>query len=256
MLAVRDMRVGYRNNRLVLSDLGFTIGRGQILSILGPNGVGKTTLLRCLNAMIRPWAGRVLVEDADIFQLKPAQIARRVGYVAQHNEAGRMTAFDAVLLGRIPHLRWRVAESDLAKVDAVLGQLGLRHLALRQLGEMSGGELQKVCIARALVQEPKVLLLDEPTSSLDLKNRLEILAGIRRVVREHGIIAVLTMHDLNLALRYTDRFLFLREGRVFAVGRPEQISAEMVAAVYGVNVDILSHQGRLLIVPNDTDADR
>jgi len=101
-----------------------------------------------------------------------------------------------------------------------------------------------------------VLLLDEPTSSLDLKNRLEILGTVRRVVREHGIIAVLTMHDLNLALRYTDRFLFLREGRVFAVGRPEQITADMVAAVYGVDVDILRHKGRLLIVPNDNDADR
>jgi len=169
VLAVRDIRVGYRNNRLVLSDLGFTIGRGRILTILGPNGVGKTTLLRCLNAMIRPWAGRVLVDNGDIFQMTPAQIARRVGYVAQRNEAGRMTAFDAVLLGRIPHLRWRVAESDLAKVDAVLGQVGLRHLALRQLGEMSGGELQKVCIARAWCRNPRCSCWMNPRAAWILK---------------------------------------------------------------------------------------
>jgi iron complex transport system ATP-binding protein len=120
---------------------------------------------------------------------------------------------------------------------------------------MSGGELQKVCIARAIVQEPRVLLLDEPTSSLDLKNQLEILGTIRRVVKEHRLAAVMTMHDLNLALRFVDRFLFIREGRVFASGRPDEISAEMVAAVYGVRVDILRHDGQVVVVPNGKESD-
>ncbi len=251
MLSVQDIRVGYNGSGLVLEDLGFTLRAGEALAILGPNGVGKTTLLRCINAMIKPQAGSVKIENEDVFAMRSGQIARRLGYVAQHSQPGRMTTFDAVLLGRKPHMGWKVGREDLHKVAAVLHQLGLEHLALRDINAMSGGELQKVCVARALVQEPRVLLLDEPTSSLDLKNQLDILGTIHRVVREHELAAVMTMHDLNLALRFVDRFLFIKQGKVFAWGRPEQISAEMVAAVYGVQVDILHHGGQVVVVPND-----
>ncbi|HHE73975.1 MAG TPA: ABC transporter ATP-binding protein [Desulfobacteraceae bacterium] len=249
MLKVWDISVGYRNGRIILSDLGFELGQGQMLAILGPNGAGKTTLLRCINAMIRPWTGMVQIADADVFRMSAGEIARHLGYVAQRNDAGRMTAFDAVLLGRKPHLRWKAGKEDMAKVAGALQQLGLEDLALRHIDELSGGELQKVCIARALVQEPKVLLLDEPTSSLDLKNQLDILNTIGRVVKEHRIAAVMTMHDLNLAFRFADRFLFLKKGTVFANGRLDQVNADMVAAVYGVKVDILRHNGQVIIAP-------
>ena len=250
MLKVRDIRVGYKNGQIVLSDLGFTLDQGQMLAILGPNGVGKTTLLRCINAMIRPWAGVVQIEDADVFRMRAGEIARHLGYVAQRNDAGRMTAFDAVLLGRKPHLRWKADKEDMSRVAGALQQLGLEDFALRHIDELSGGELQKVCIARALVQEPKVLLLDEPTSSLDLKNQLDILHTISRVVKEHRIAAVMTMHDLNLAFRFADWFLFLKNGKVFTNGRPDQVDADMVEAVYGVKVTILEHNGQVVIVPN------
>lgn len=251
MLTVQDISVGYKNGRVVLSDLGFELGQGQMLAILGPNGAGKTTLLRCINAMIKPWAGFVQIADADVFRMSTGEIAKHLGYVPQRNDAGRMTTFDAVLLGRKPHLRWKVGKEDLAKVAGALHQLGLENSALRHIDELSGGELQKVCIARALVQEPKVLLLDEPTSSLDLKNQLDILHTIGRVVKEHHIAAVMTMHDLNLAFRFADRFLFLKEGRVFANGRQNQVNDDMVAAVYGVEVDILRHNGRVVFIPKD-----
>lgn len=250
MLKVQDIRVGYKNGKVVLSDLGFALDQGQMLAILGPNGAGKTTLLRCINAMIRPWTGVVQIEGADVFRMRAGEIAKHLGYVAQRNDAGRMTTFDAVLLGRKPYLRWKTGKQDLAKVAGALQQLGLEHLALRHIDELSGGELQKACIARALVQEPKVLLLDEPTSSLDLKNQLDILNTIGRVVKGHRIAAVMTMHDLNLAFRFADRFLFLKKGTVFADGRLDQVNADMVAAVYGVNVDILRHNGQVVIVPN------
>jgi iron complex transport system ATP-binding protein len=256
MLSVRDIQVGYNGSGLVLKNLGFSLEAGEVLAILGPNGVGKTTLLRCINAMIRPRAGSVTIEKTDVFSLRSDQIARRLGYVAQNNEAGRMTTFDAVLLGRKPHMGWKVSHEDLHKVSAALHQLGLDHLALRDINAMSGGELQKVCIARALVQEPRVLLLDEPTSSLDLKNQIEILGTVRRVVKEHRLAAVMTMHDLNLALRFVDRFVFIKQGEVFAWGRPEEINPEMVAAVYGVQVDILRHAGQVVVVPNGRDSDR
>ncbi|MDR9501294.1 MAG: ABC transporter ATP-binding protein [Desulfurivibrionaceae bacterium] len=250
MLEVEKLRMGYSNGRIILHDLGFTLQPGQILTILGPNGVGKTTLLRCVNAMLRPWSGQVLLDNIKVAAMARQEIARNFGYVSQRAEGGGMTAFDAVLLGRKPHLRWRSSREDLQKTDGALRRLGLAHLALRRTDELSGGELQKVCIARALVQEPKVLLLDEPTSSLDLKNQLEILEIIRRVADEQRIGAVITLHDLNLALRFMDRFLLVRQGRVFAAGSPEQLTAEMIFAVYGVQVDIVRHKGRLLVVPD------
>ncbi len=250
MLNVQDISVGYKNGQVVLSDLGFKLAKGQMLAILGPNGAGKTTLLRCINAMIKPWSGLVEVADANVFNMPAGDIARHLGYVAQRNDAGRMTTFDAVLLGRKPYLRWKADKEDIAKVAGALNQLGLENLALRHIDELSGGELQKVCIARSLVQEPKVLLLDEPTSSLDLKNQLDILNTIKRVVNEHEIAAVMTMHDLNLAFRFADRFLFLKKGKLFTNCEKDQIDANIVAAVYGIHVDILRHKGQVVIVPN------
>lgn len=248
ILDVQDIRIGY-NGRMVLQGLDFAVDRGQVLTILGPNGVGKTTLLRCINAMLKPKTGAVLVEEANVFRMRAGDIAKRLGYVAQRNEAGRMTAFDAVLLGRKPHLGWKVREADLRKVDGALQQLGLKHLALRHIDEMSGGELQKVCIARALVQEPSVLLLDEPTSSLDLKNQLEILRTIRHVVHEHRLAAVMTMHDLNMAFRFSDAFVFIKAGKVFCCGQNEELTPAMIQEVYGVPVDILRHEGQAVVVP-------
>jgi iron complex transport system ATP-binding protein len=252
ILDVRDIRIGY-NGREVIQGLDFGVARGQALAILGPNGVGKTTLLRCINAMLRPRHGAVLVEDADVFRMRAGEIAKKLGYVPQRNEAGRMTAFDAVLLGRKPHLGWTVREADLRMVDGALKQLGLEHLALRHIDEMSGGELQKVCIARALVQEPSVLLLDEPTSSLDLRNQLEILGIIHHIVHEHRLAAVMTMHDLNMALRFSDAFLFLKQGKIHSCGRIDEVTPEMVREVYGVSVDILRHGGQVVVVPKAAD---
>lgn len=247
-LDVRDIRIGY-DGRMVLHGLDFQVKRGQVLTILGPNGVGKTTLLRCINAMLKPKTGAVLIENVDVFKMRSAQIAKHMGYVAQRQEAGRMTTFDAVLLGRKPHLRWRIEDHDLRIVDAALKQLGLEHLTMRYIDEMSGGELQKVCIARALVQEPDVLLLDEPTSSLDLKNQLEILHTIQHIVHEHQLTAVMTMHDLNMAMRFSDTFVLIKDGKVFYCGAGTDLSPEMVYQVYGVEVDILHHQQQTLIIP-------
>jgi iron complex transport system ATP-binding protein len=152
-------------------------------------------------------------------------------------------------MGRSPHVRWRVSKEDLRIVDGAIKRLGLQSLAMRYVDQMSGGELQKVAVGRALVQEPKLLLLDEPTSSLDLKNQLEILQLLRHAVKDHGLAAVMTMHNLNMALRYADKYMFLKDGRVFDAGRPAEISAETVAAVYGIDVEIHRHNGNPLVIP-------
>jgi len=248
ILQAKDVSFGY-NGRKVLDDVRFSVSPGEIMVILGPNGAGKTTLLRCINNILKPTGGAVWVDGRKVTGMSPQQIAHRVGYVAQQQSAGRLTVFDAILMGRRPHIQWRVSDEDLRIVDGAIKSLSLQSLAMRYIDQVSGGELQKVAIGRALVQEPKLLLLDEPTSNLDLRNQLEILRLLRQAIQEHGLAAVMTMHDLNMALRFADKYLFLKNGRIFDVGRPEEISAETVEAVYGVAVEIHRNNGHPLVVP-------
>ncbi len=248
ILKVNDLAFQYKSHE-ALRDVTFSIPKGKITAILGPNGVGKTTLLKCLNTILSPQKGEVLIKGQNIGQMDIRQIARHISYVAQKNEAARITAFDAVLMGRHPHTRYRTTQNDLKKVDAVMKKLDLSHMCLKFLDQMSGGELQKVAIARALVQETDLLLLDEPTSSLDLKNQIQILGLIKRIVKEHDIAAAMTMHDLNSALRHADQFLFLKNKTIYGAGDIDELSSQMVADVYGVNVEILYHKGCPIIVP-------
>lgn len=249
MLDVDGVCFSYRS-RPVLRGLTFRVNEGELLAILGPNGVGKTTALRCINAILRPQRGTILLEGRDVLGSPPDRIARSMGYVAQRVEPARLTVFDAVLMGRKPHLQGRASDRDLKTVDSALKRLHLADLALRYIDQLSGGELQKVAIARALVQEPKLLLLDEPTSSLDLKNQLEILSLIRRVVVEHRVAAMMTMHDLNTALRFAHKFLLLKAGAVYAAGPIDEMKAGLIEDVYGVPVELHIHHGRPLVIPN------
>jgi len=250
ILSVNELRFLYRN-REVLTEIAFSIEEGEMVAILGPNGVGKTTLLKCLNRILTPRGGMVFLDGDELSRLDMMEIARRVGYVPQRVETGRLTAFDAVLLGRRPHIGWDITEKDLKIVDAVFRRLSMEHLRLSYIDEMSGGELQKIAIARAIVQEPKVLLLDEPTSNLDLKNQINILSIIAQIVREHNIAAVMTMHDLNQALRFADRFIFLKGGRVFMHGGHEVVSPAVIEEVYGLPVIIGELGGVRCVVPGN-----
>ncbi|MFA5221416.1 MAG: ABC transporter ATP-binding protein [Methanoregula sp.] len=249
MLSVNELKFMYRN-KSVLHEIGFSIEQGQVVAVLGPNGVGKTTLLKCLNRILKVRQGTVLLDGESLLDLSTMDIARRVGYVPQRVETGRLTAFDAILLGRRPHIGWDVTPRDLAIVDAVLTKLGMEALRLAYLDEMSGGELQKVAIARALVQEPKVLLLDEPTSNLDLKNQVDILTTIREIVRDHKIAAVMTMHDLNQALRFADSFIFIKNGAVYIHGNQDVITPLVIEEVYGLPVIIGELGGIRCVIPD------
>lgn len=240
-----------RGAQQILGDISFTAKPGEITVILGPNGVGKTTLLKCLNGLLIPTGGGVRIGGREISRMTPRHIARHIAYVAQQSETAHITAFDAILLGRKPHMGLRPRPEDLKKVDAVITHLGLVDLSLKPLTRMSGGELQKVCIARALAQETDILLMDEPTASLDLKNEMRILNLIRHIVEDHQMAAVITMHDLNAALRYGHRFLFLKNGGLHATGSTHEVTPKMIADVYGMNVEILHHNGLPLVVPVD-----
>ncbi len=171
-----------------------------------------------------------------------------MGYVPQYTVPQKMTAFDAVLLGRRPRIKFTITDRDLAMVESVLDLLELGELRLRSLDRMSGGERQKIAVARAMVQDPSVLLLDEPTASLDMKNRVELMDVLRRTVREHGLAAVTTSHDVNGALRFADRCLFLRDGGVEAWCRPVEVTETVIQRVYGLAVELVNHRGIPVVV--------
>lgn len=247
-LAVCGIHFSY-NSHPVLSDITFSLESGQIMGLLGVNGAGKSTLLKCLNRILQPQRGTVCVADEDILGMPRKQVARRFGYVPQRHPETRLTVFESVLMGRKPHLRWSVGRDDYARVEEILHQIGIDGLAMRPVADLSGGELQKVVIARALAQSPRILLLDEPTSNLDVKNQLEVMGLIRRIVETGSVSALVAIHDLNIAMRFADRFLFLKDHRIHAVAARQELTAETIRQVYDIDVALVDVGGRTLVAP-------
>ncbi|MBT9289227.1 ABC transporter ATP-binding protein [Hyphomicrobiaceae bacterium 22] len=228
---------------------------GEVTALLGPNGSGKSTLMRAVAGLI-PHSGRITFDGGP----RPGDHA--VGYMPQDFAVRPvLTVLEVVLLGRIGRIGYRVGEADLAAVAAALGSVGMADHAGRLFGTLSGGQRQLVQLAQVLAREPAVILLDEPTSALDLRNQLELLDLVRRETRRRGLTTVVTIHDLNAALRYADHAVVLTHGRVFAAGTPASvIDAAMIAAVYGVEArltaaaDGFTTVAALRAMPRGTDA--
>ena len=233
----------------VLKDVGFKLVEGEILTIVGPNASGKTTLLNCINNILEPDKGSILLDSKNLNELSMREIARKIGHVPQGNgESFPTTVFDTVLMGRKPHGGWKPSEKDLKVASETIDKLDLEDIAMRDIGELSGGQKQKVLIARALTQEPDVLLLDEPTSSLDLKHQIEVLDLIQQQT-DNDISVVMTLHDLNLSARYSNKTLMLNDGEIFAAGGGEVLNAENIKTVFGVEVEVIEGFDQSVIVP-------
>lgn len=248
MLAVENIHFSY-NSHSVLDDVSFGVQKGCVLAILGVNGAGKSTLLKCLNRILRPQAGSVFLGQENLLHLTQAAIARRMGYVPQQHAQPQLTVYEAVLLGRRPRMGWTVSKTDYAVVEQTLQLMGLSALALRPVSDLSGGEMQKVMIARALAQSPTIMLLDEPTSNLDLKNQMEVMGLIRSVVTTQRLIAVVAIHDLNLAVRFADQFLFIKDHRIHALAARQELNPEIIEQVYGIKVVMQAVCGHPVVVP-------
>lgn len=250
ILSVDGLSFSYPSHP-VLHDVSFTIEQNDCIAILGTNGTGKSTLLKCINRILKPEAGAVLINDKSSDELSRLDIAKNIGYVSQCQSVTKITVFDSVLLGRKPYIKWDASAKDLDIVDNALTELGLADYAMRYTDELSGGELQKVVIARALAQQPKLFLLDEPTSSLDIKNQLDTISVIKQVAQKQNIAVIVTMHDINLALRFADKFILMKDGSIFATGGKEIITAENIEEVYGVKAAVYEINGALIMIPEN-----
>lgn len=236
-MSTHKLTVGYAAP--ILSNFSFRVERGEIVGILGPNGCGKSTLLKTLANLLKPISGTAYIDGKDIFRLKPLELARKMSVMlTERSDVGYLTAFDVVALGRYPYSDafGRLSEKDVEVVLESLRIVNAEHLANKLFFEMSDGEKQKVLIARALAQEPEVMLLDEPTSFLDVKHKVEIMLLLRKIASEKGIAVVLTTHDIELALRICDRVILLGDGGFICEGFPEEVlTAENLSRAYGIS---------------------
>ncbi len=239
-VAVKDLSFTYGTHS-VLAGIDMSMEKGRVSAIVGPNAVGKTTLLRCIGKIYKPRSGAVYIDGKAVGQMSGLEFARMLAYVPQSSPRSfSVTVYEAVLLGRKPHLAWSVSRHDREIVAGLLRRLNIEHLAWRSVEELSGGERQKVALARALAQEPAILLLDEPTTSLDMKHQLELMEMVRALASEQGVTVVMVLHDLNLAFRYADYAFLLSTDGIYAQGDPRQVfTPDNIAAVYEVEAQVV-----------------
>lgn len=239
----------------ILKGIELTIDRPELLSILGPNGVGKSTLIRCMNKILEPTEGSVLVNGRDIGEITVKELSKVMGYVPCATATTfPITVVDAVMMGRFPHQRYGSQDRDLEIVYETLDSLGITDLAMRSINELSAGQLQKVMVAKGLAQQPRILLLDEPTANLDIRHQLNVTRLLRDISRDRQVIVVMICHDINIAAKYSDRVVLMSEGKVYAAGTPaEVITEENLKAVYGVESRVVTDMGRPHVMLRDDD---
>lgn len=254
MLEVKNLHFRHQQNGAdILKDIDFKAHEGKMTTILGPNGSGKTSLFHCLTGLWKPQKGEILFKDKEISRLSHAERARIFAVVPQdHEPPFPYQVIDVVLMGRVSHVGLFSLPSsrDYRICERSLEITGIPHLRNRPYTKMSGGERQLVLIARALSQESPILLLDEPTTHLDFRNQVEVLKKVRDITRKRGLSVLMTLHDPNLAMLFSDEAVMLKEGSVFSTGIPQKVITEKtLKEVYGMDVDVIHWNESKVIYP-------
>lgn len=244
-ISVENISFSYTKEREILKNVSFNLKDSESLFILGPNGTGKTTLLKCINHILKPTGGKVFINNKDNALLSSYERAKTIGYVPQYNNnVFSMNVIDTIMMGRIAFAGHKIKSNDKDIVFELIERLNLQKFAFKNINQMSGGERQRVFIARALAQEPKVMILDEPTSSLDLKNQMFTLELITDLAKKQNLSVIMTIHDLNLASLFADNIMILKDSEVYAYGKPIDIlTEENVKNVYGVDSVVTEEDG-------------
>lgn len=250
MIEIKNLGFSFdKSSPVILDQVSFHLEPGACLAILGINGVGKSTLLKCMNRIHTATEGTVLLDGDDVYHMPRRKMARRIAYVPQVSSTSHTMVFDYVLLGRRPHIQWDITAADKKIVRDILQELDLTKFESRYINELSGGELQRVVLARVMAQQPQYLLLDEPTSNLDPRNQHEMMRLVQKISLEQNIGTAVVIHDLNLAIRYCNRFLLLKDARVHSFGGIDIMTPELIREIYDIQADIIEHKGHKLIVP-------
>jgi iron complex transport system ATP-binding protein len=258
MIQMEHFTGGY-GSKIILNDIDLDVNRGEFVGIIGPNGSGKTTLVRAIVRLVRAFAGTIRFEGKDIGQMGFKELARKVAVVSQSPPVVAMTVKEYVLLGRVPHygkLQFFETEEDIRIAERSMELTDTFPFRDRYISETSGGEIQLALIARALTQEPSLLVLDEPTAHLDIAHQVSILDLMRRLNREFGLTILIVLHDLNLASEYCDRIILMDRGRIKKTGKPEEVLnyrdiEEVYRTVVVVEQNPLSSKPFVLIVPEE-----
>lgn len=250
-IEVKDLCFGCDEGHPVLQDVSFRLDRPELVCIVGPNGVGKSTLVRCINGLIGTTSGEVFVNGQEVRSYPLKELARVMSYVpVMTSDFNVLTVLDTVLIGRYSRQRWKTTQEDLDIAHMALDAMEIDRLSMRSFNELSAGQHQEVFLARGLVQEAEVVLLDELTANLDVRHQMYVAAFLKELVRQTGVMVVMVSHDLNLAAKYADRIIVMEPpGRIQSIGRPEEvITSDMLAEIYKVRADIIDDDGTPLVV--------
>ena len=249
MLAIENLHFRYsRRGPLVLNGVDLELKDGEIGILLGKNGSGKTTLFKTILGIQRPESGSIRFDGEDLLKMNRRERARRIAYVPQAIHFGALSVYDTVLMGRVSYFGYKAGREDEDAVEAILRDMKLEDYAARNVEELSGGERQKIAIARALAQEPRLLVFDEPTGNLDIANEQLILAEARRVAREKNIGILTSLHDLNQALELGDRFFFMKNGQIRHAGGAEIVTEDVIFETFDAEVRIVEIEGKKIII--------
>ena len=244
MLEAENLSLVARSGRTILEGISFCLEPGRCMALIGPNGAGKSTLVRIMAGLDRPTCGRVLYQGTDLASFSHRQRAQTVAYLPQAAHPAPSSVFDAVLLGRRSRMGWLPGKDDRLKTQAILEELGLAHLQKQCVTRLSGGELQKTLMARALAQEAPVLLLDEPVNHLDIRNQVELLETITQLAANRRMCVLIVLHHLSYALRYAQDGMLLHHGRAAYQGLTRGLSEDDLSRVYGIPVRLQSIEGQ------------